>query len=193
MSTFNGWTIISLPTTPPPRSLEWGLMDVVGVNASPFSLQKQFQDWGQSRLSASVSYQPMTAAQAAQWEVFLMACRGPLSVFQIGDPIRLAPQNSGASAGAVSGSGQTGYTLVTTSSGLTAGDWFALGVRLYRVTSVSGGTLGIWPPLRESPTSGTALTIVNTQGLFRLVKNDRKYSVNEMRIYGFTFECEEAL
>lgn len=193
MSTFNGWQIITMPSYPPPKSIEWELSDIVGENASPFSAQSQFQDWQQSRLRASVSYQPMNDAQARPWLAFLMACRGKLSVFSFGDPLHLTPAVAGYTAGAVSGSGQTGYVLVTTSSGLSPGDWLSLGLRLYMVTSVTGGTLGIYPPLRESPASGTDLVVVNTTGLFRLKTNVRKYTENELKLYGITFEIEEAL
>lgn len=194
MSTFNGWTIVTLPTFPPcPRSMEWGLGDVVGSSKSPFSLQKQIYQWNASILTASVSYQPMNNAQARAWFAFLASCQGTANIFQLGDPMQIGPQNPGATAGTVTGSGQTGYTLVTSSSGLMPGDWIQLGLRLYLVTSVSGGMLGIWPNIRESPAGGTALVIANTQGLFRMQKNDRKITVNEAHVYGITFEIEEAL
>src|SRR5262249_7730915 len=140
MSTFNGWTIVSMPGTPAvPKSIEWGLDDVIGEAKSPFSLQKQVQDWGAAILRASLSYQPMSATDARAWVAFLMACRGVGSVFQFGDPVNKGPANPSATAGSVVGSGQTGFSLVTSSSGMTAGDWFSLGVRLYMVTTVSGG------------------------------------------------------
>lgn len=194
MSTFNGWEIITLPAFPgAPRSVEWDLDDVVGEAVSPFSRQAQIQDWGQAELRASVSYQPMTNAQARPWLAFLAAARGVGSVFLMGDPLHTGPQNGGASGGSVTGSGQTGFVLVTSSSGLTAGDWFALGLRLYMVTSVSGGTLGIWPPIRESPAGGTTLTIANPKGLFRLATNKRRVSVDVAKTYGVSFEVKEAL
>lgn len=193
MSTFNGWPIIPAPSSPVAKSIEWGPDDVQGSNRSPFSLRRQIYDWQQSILRASVSFAPMSEAQALPWIVFLLALRGINGVFLFGDPRRTTPQNGGATAGTVTGSGQTGYELVTSSTNLTPGDWFSIGVRLYRVLTVSGGTLGIYPPIRESPVSGSDLVIVNPQGLFRLTKNQRKYSEKEGGIYGFTFEIEEAL
>jgi hypothetical protein len=70
------------------------------------------------------------------------ALRGRKNVFQFGDPLNLGPQNNAATVGTMTGSGQTGYALATSSSGFTAGDWIQVGVRLYHVTSatrVSGG------------------------------------------------------
>lgn len=124
---------------------------------------------------------------------FLSGLQGIANIFQLGDPLQTGPQNPAASGGAVVGSNQTGYTLLTSSSGLEPGDWFQIGLRLYMVTSNSGGTLGIWPNIRESPASGSDLVITNTQGLFRLMKNDPQISVDEKHVYSVTFEMEEAI
>lgn len=194
MSTFNGWPVITLPTTPAaPRSVEWNMREAVAASQSPFSFQRQVHDWGAGILRASLSYAAMRTEEARPWKAFLMAARGSLAVFEFGDPLHAAPQNPGATAGAVSGSGQTGYQLVTTSSGLQPGDWFQVGSRLYGVTSVSGGTLGVWPNLRESPTNATPLVITNPKGMFRLAGNDRGFRVNIGPEFFFTFEIEEAV
>lgn len=193
MSTFNGWEIVAMPATPVPRTIEWELNDVIGTAVSPFSLQTQIYDWGQSILRASISMPAMNRAQALPWATFFAALRGRANVFLFGDPLYLGPQAGGAVAGTVTGSGQTGFTLLTSSSGLLPGDWFSLGLRLYRVISATGGTLGIWPPLRESPADGTDLVLMDTQGLFRLTKNARKFHVDEVQTFGFDFEIEEAL
>jgi hypothetical protein len=193
MSSFNGWTIVTPPATPVPRSIEWMLGDTVAANRSPFSQQQQIYNWGASILRASVSYPAMLKTEGQPWAAFLASLQGIANIFQFGDPLNTAPQNVGVTPGAVSGGGQVGYTLVTTSSGLAPGDWIQIGLRLYMVTASFMGTLGIWPQLRESPTDGTGLVVTNTQGLFRLTKNDRKYSVNDAKVYGITFEIEEAI
>jgi len=195
MSTFNGWQIISLPTSPPaPKSIEWEYMDVVGSAQSPFSLQRQIQVWGAAQIRASISYPLMPTKQAAPWRAFL-ALANMGSVFSIGDPLNQSPQHVGATGGTVSGSGQTGFFLSTSSSNLTPGDWIQIGLRLYLVTSVAGGYLGIWPQIRESPASGSSLIITNTTGLFRLMKNQRKIgvSVENGRNWALDFEIEEAI
>jgi hypothetical protein len=194
VSTFNGWTIVTLPSAPPPAFIEWGLADTVGAARSPFSRQQQIQNWSAAIWSASLSYAAMQYLEALPLITFLRNTQGKANVFMFGDPQNLGPQNPSASAGAVSGSGQTGYQLITTSSGLTPGDYFQLGVRLYAVTSVLGGTLGIWPNIRESPASDTALILTNTQGLFRLSSNVRKYSVKPgQMVKPIIFEIEEAI
>lgn len=194
MSTFLGWTIISMPTDPPaPRSIEWKASDVVAGNMSPFSLAQQTYNWQAGILRASLSYGLMTNKQSLAWSAFLSQAQGRSNIFQFGDPLNQSPQNLSASAGAVSGSGQTGYFLNTTSSGLTPGDWIQIGLRLYRVTSVSGGALGIWPQIRESPADGTSLVIANTKGIWRLTSNDRGWSVGVSKLYSVTFEIEEVI
>jgi hypothetical protein len=194
MSTFNGWTIYTLPSVPAvPKAVEWQFNDKVGQAPAEFTFQKQIFPWGQGIIKASLSYQLLTNAQMPPWSAFLASLQGTAGVFLFGDPMNTGPQNGGATAGTVTGSGQAGNTLVTSSSGLLPGDWFSLGVRLYMVTSVSGGVLGIWPNIRESPAGGTSLVITNTQGLFRLQKNVRGYSVNTSKLYALTFEIEEAL
>jgi len=171
------------------------MADNVGIVRSPFSWQRQLQGWNQAKLAASLSYPFLTNAQMTYWRVFLASLQGVANAFQFGDPMNQGPQNPGATAGSVTGSGQIGTTLITSSSGLTPGDWFQIGYRLYMVLSVSGGTLGIWPPIRESPAGGSNLIIHDTQGLFCLTKNERGYgvSVDNGRNYSLVFEIEEAL
>ena len=194
VTTFNGWNVFAMPTDPPaPKKIEWGYDAVIGANKSPFSRQIQTQDWGQSVLEASLTYPPMYDAAARNWAAFLMACRGVGNAFLFGDPLGKAPANPGATPGTVTGGGQTGYQLNTSSSGLQDGDWFSIGLRAYRVTSAAGGTLQIFPPIRESPAGGANLVITNVQGLYRLSSNKQKWDVDEMKVYGFTFEIEEAL
>lgn len=195
MSTFNGWNIVTLPAYPPPARIEWRLGDIVAASRSQFSLeQEQPTAFNASRMRASLTYPTMQNSQALQFLAFLASLQGKSNIFLWGDPQNIAPQNSGASGGTVSGANQIGYELVTTSSSMTPGDWIQLGMRLYRVQAVAGGTLTIWPNLRESPADGIAVVINNTQGLWRLAANKRKYSVKPGQIVEpITFEIEEAL
>ena len=88
MATFNGWTIVTLPTDPPaPSSIDFTLQDLVATVDNPFTGQQQFQDWQASFIEWSVSMPPLTRAQAPAWIAFLMSTRGSLNVFQMGDPL----------------------------------------------------------------------------------------------------------
>lgn len=83
MSTYLGWTIVTMPTSPPaPASFEFALNSLVGVNTNPFTAQQQVYDWQANFTEASASYAAMTKAQAAAWVAFLKLAKGPLCVFQ---------------------------------------------------------------------------------------------------------------
>jgi hypothetical protein len=206
MATFNGWTIIPMPTTPPaPASMEWTADDTVAVSISPFTKQQQVQDWQASGMEASVSMPPLTKAQAPAWIAWLMALHGQANVFQLGDPLAVAPQGSGLGTPLVNGSGQTGYTLAlrgwapSAAGVLLPGDWIQIGYRLYRNLQAANAdgsgdlVLSIWPQLRESPADGTAVILNNTQGLWRLKENARKWSETASRTYGLEFSIIEAI
>jgi hypothetical protein len=134
-----------------------------------------------------------------------MSLRGTLNVFQMGDPLRSTPQGTGAGSPEVNGANQVGYTLATkgwtaSASGvLLPGDWLQIGYRLYNnlgIVNADGSgnaTLSIWPQLRESPADSTTIVLNNTQGLFRLKANSRKYSMLANRTYGLQFDIREAL
>ena len=195
MPTFNGWTILNPPSYPPcPATLEWQANDNIGVTENPFTRQQLTQDQNASWLEASASWQPMSNKQAIAWCAWMMSLRGQLCAFQLGDPLNLGPQNSAAVAPTVSGANQTGYSLVTTGgSNMTVGDWIQLGYRAYRITSIAGGTLGIWPQIRESPANSATTSLTNVQILWKLKTNVRKWSVSRVKLYGIQLELREAL
>ena len=206
MPTFNGWNIISLPTTPSaPATIDFTATDIVAQSISPFTGQQQVQDWQQGWLEASVSYPPLTHVQAQAWIAFLMGLRGQANVFQLGDPLAVAPQGSGAGTPLVNGASQSGFSLNTkgwtagASGILKPGDWLQVGYRLYRNLGAANAdgsgnaTLSIWPSLRESPADGDALILNNTKGLWRLKTNARKWSETAARVYGLQIDIREAL
>lgn len=207
MTTFNGWLLVNVPNDPPAAAtFDYTATEAVSVNTSPFNFSQQIQDWQQGYLEASVSLPPLTHTQAQAWIAFLLGLRGQANIFQLGDPLAVAPQGSGAGTPLVNGANQVGYTLAT--KGWTAnangvllpGDFLQIGMRLYRVmfsavnADASGNaTMSIWPPLRESPNDGDALILTNTQGLWRLKANTRKWSIATARTYGVQFDIREAI
>jgi hypothetical protein len=206
MPTFNGWPIISLPTTPSaPATIDFTANDIVAMSISPFTGQQQVQDWQQGMLEASVSMPPLAPLHARAWVAFLKGLRGQANVFQLGDPLAVAPQGSGAGTPLVNGAGQKGFTLNTkgwtpgASGVLLPDDWLQIGYRLYSNLALANAdgsgnaTLSIWPSLRESPADGDALIINNTKGLWRLKSNARKWSETAARVYGIQFDIREAL
>jgi hypothetical protein len=86
MSTFNGWTVVTMPTTgPSPKSIEMTYQSIVGVSSNPFSGQQQIQDWQAHWLEMNVTMPPMAASDAANWYNFLISLDGMANVFQITD------------------------------------------------------------------------------------------------------------
>ncbi|MGA2270329.1 MAG: hypothetical protein ABSH44_17795 [Bryobacteraceae bacterium] len=83
MSTYLGWTVVSMPTSPPaPASLEFAHNAIAGANTNPFTAQQQVYDWQANWKEASVSMASMTAAQGALWAAFIESCDGVANVFQ---------------------------------------------------------------------------------------------------------------
>jgi hypothetical protein len=206
MLILNGMDLIAMPTTPSaPATVEYTALDTVANSVSPFTGQEQIQDWQASYLEASVSMPALTHPQAQEWIAFLMALRGRAKVFQLGDPLAVAPRGSALGVPLVDGAGQTGYAIALKGwtpnavGVLLPGDWIQIGYRAYRTIAAANAdgtgklSLEIWPQLRESPNDGNAITLNNTKGLWRLVNNARKWSITASRTYGMQFEIREAI
>src|ERR1700733_15575593 len=82
MSTFLGWTVVSMPSTPVfPSSFEFQPVPIVAANTSPFTGQMQLQSWSTGYVEGSVSYQPMDFSDAQPWLEFFEALNGMQNVF----------------------------------------------------------------------------------------------------------------
>jgi len=100
----------------------------------------------------------------------------------------------------VNGASQTGETLSVNMTGsLVAGDYIQVGTgltsRLHKVltTRTGSGTLDIWPRLRESPTTGSAVVYNSPVGLFRLKTNERSFSWRSPVLGSVQFSAVEAI
>lgn len=61
MPTFNGRTIVTLPTDPPaPSSIDFSPQDLLASVNNPFTGQQQFQDWQASYIEWSLSMSPLS-------------------------------------------------------------------------------------------------------------------------------------
>jgi hypothetical protein len=203
-TTFLRSLLLNPPAYPPcPAEIEWGAVDIAASVMNPFNAQAQIQSWGNAYREIAVTFQALSNAQALALAAWIESLQGVTNCFQLGDPLNLTPQGPIAGTYAVSGAGQSGFSLVTSGgSGLQAGDWIEVPVPgfsfgyLYRVTSVDGGTLGIWPNLRVgqgSPTDGAGIIVTNTQGIWRLKENARSWQVSKTKVYKFALNCQERL
>jgi hypothetical protein len=211
LSTFNGLSIVALPSDTVPgcpayTSLEFDPHEAVAANTNQYTGQQQTFDWQQSWWTGQVSLPPMSRANADVWQAFILQCRGQANAFLLGNPKATTPRGTGKGTPVVSGAAQTGYNLVTrgwkaSSYGLLLpGDAIQIGYRSYRnlntVNSDASGnaTLAIWPNLRDQPADGTQIILNHCKGLFKLANNSgNKFSINTGN-YGFSgFAVREAI
>jgi len=73
---------ITIPAYPPaPSSFEFAVGEIAAGPPNPFTGQQIIHDWGTAPDEISVSWPPMTAAQAADWKTFLRALKGMVNYF----------------------------------------------------------------------------------------------------------------
>jgi hypothetical protein len=82
MPTYLGWTVVTMPSTPWPKSLELRDKYIAAASTNPFTGQQQVHDWAARWKELSASYPSMTQSQAANWVTFLESCNGIMNVFQ---------------------------------------------------------------------------------------------------------------
>lgn len=198
---------LALPTSVSTRRVLFKQRSAIGVAQSPWDYSMQVQEHAGQAWIASVEFPPLTAAQAADLEAFLLSLNGMQGTFLLGDPLRTSPRGVPVGTPLVMGASQTGQSLVTdgwtinTSGLLLKGDYFQIQNRLYRVLNdvASNGsgvaTLDIFPRLRESPADNDTLLFNSCVGTFRLADNENTVLDIGIDGYntGFSFSAIEAL
>lgn len=206
---------ISFPVTIPAgrevdiMSISITPVDVVGRSTSPFTRATQNFEHPGKIWELVVELNPMNRAAAQEWIAFLTSLRGRYGTFTMGDPSAATPRGSATGAPVVKTSSETGFVLNT--AGWTAsatnilrkGDYVQLNdgatPRLYRsladVDTTSGGVaaLDLWPNLRSTPVSGTALTVNSCVTVWQLTDNGFITKIDGPGIYMISFSAEEAL
>jgi hypothetical protein len=205
------YTLISLPDTPAPAAVSITMTDTVSVVESPFAPgQSQTQIWpAADRWTFQIELPKMPRAVAVNWIAFLASLQGMQNVFQIGDPLGKIP--AGAASGqpvVAAGSGLNAVGAVALQTrGWTAniyrqlmpGDYIQVGVRFYQIMAQvnadpsGNATLAIWPSLRETPADGTAISLVNPVGVFRLSSNKRQWHASPRTLTEIGFTCTEVI
>jgi len=213
--TFNGASIVALPTSPGFESVEFNSTDAVAIVTSPFTGQTQAQQWmGADSCSGTVTLPPLTQAQADDWIAFLMECRGMANCFFLGDPLKSKPRGitkqgdipivAFSASAIVAGSNIAGSQILSTQSWtgnqfgvLLPNDSIQVGNRLHkvmdRVNSDANGfaAISIWPSLREAPALSTPLILNHAKGLFRLGTNKRTWSADSTFLTRISFPITE--
>jgi len=187
---------LSIPTTQGFESISFTPMSVVGMSQSTFTGQQQVYAYAGQWWEVEFTIAPMARAKAAAWAGFFAALNGVQGTFYLGDSLGRVP--TGTIAGTVTvGSGATaGSTTLPLSGGTGSfgvGDWLQVSTNLYCVTQVNAGSVDVFPKLRSSYSSGTAITYNSAKGVFRL-KAPVPFKAGKDRIYqGITVSAIEAI
>jgi len=199
---------LTFPAVKGPRSISIRLTDVVGLQASPLSMEQTLYDWGGDMLAADVDLPPMKRANAEEFVGFLWALRGVLGTFLMGDPAGATPRGTWAGAPLLAGAHAAGVRTLSVDGFSAAatgkrGDWLQFGsgasTRLHKVledfTADGAGlaTVEIAPRLRAALADNAPLASSSCLGRWRLASNVREYTIELAQMYGLRFSCVEAL
>jgi len=188
---------LTLPTSIGIANITLYANNAVAISQSPFTFQQQIIQHAGQRWTASVSIPPVRRDLAEPWNAFLLALKGPVGTFLLGDPNAKAPRGTASTATLTGTAGSSSPTITMTGT-LLAGDYIQLGsgstATLHKVlVDRSGsGTLEIWPKLRSSVT-GATVTLNNIVGRFRLSSGQQSFSIDSASSYGISFDCVEAV
>jgi hypothetical protein len=189
---------LNTPTTIGIESIELRAVNAVAVSQSPFTYKQQVISHQGQIWSASVSIPSVRRDLAADWKAMLVALKGSVGTFLLGDPDYDTPRGTVSGTPTLSGTAGDSTVSVTMTGTLLAGDYIQLGTgsaaRLHQVlVDQSGnGNLEIWPDLR-STYSGETVIYSSPKGVFRLGNSTTSWSIDNASFYGISFEAIEAL
>jgi len=189
---------LNTPTTIGIESIELRAVNAVAVSQSPFTYKQQVISHQGQIWSASVSIPSVRRDLAADWKAMLVALKGPVGTFLLGDPDYATPRGTVSGTPTLSGTAGDSTVSVTMTGTLLAGDYIQLGTgsaaRLHQVlVDQSGsGNLEIWPDLRGTY-SGETVIYSSPKGVFRLGNSTTSWSIDNASFYGISFEAIEAL
>jgi len=189
---------LNTPTTIGIESIELRAVNAVAVSQSPFTYKQQVISHQGQIWSASVSIPSVRRDLAADWKAMLVALKGSVGTFLLGDPDYVTPRGTVSGTPTLSGTAGDSTVSVTMTGTLLAGDYIQLGTgsaaRLHQVlVDQSGsGNLEIWPDLR-STYSGETVIYSSPKGVFRLGNSTTSWSIDNASFYGISFDAIEAL
>lgn len=190
--------------------------DAVGEVISPFAGSAQQQQWQDQHWELDLVWPEMTWPQFAALDAFAGALHGKFGSFVWSPPQAVNPLGSGLGSPVVLGSGginSSGSNLlvtngwaVSTAGLLLPGDFLSVTAtaglpRLFQYVAqvpLLSGPLGtasidIFPSLRETLTSGQAVTIHGPLGTFRLAENRREAPQKKTRTFIYQLKAREAI
>lgn len=189
---------LDTPTTIGIESIELRAVNAVAVSQSPFTYKQQVISHQGQIWSASVSIPSVRRDLAADWKAMLVALKGSVGTFLLGDPDYATPRGTVSGTPTLSGTAGDSTVSVTMTGTLLAGDYIQLGTgsaaRLHQilVDQSGSGNLEIWPDLR-STYSGETVIYSSPKGVFRLGNSTTSWSIDNASFYGISFDAIEAL
>jgi hypothetical protein len=191
---------LNTPTTIGIESIELRAVNAVAVSQSPFTYKQQVISHQGQIWSASVSIPSVRRDLAAEWKAMLVALKGPVGTFLLGDPDYVTPRGTINGSATLSGNAGDATPTITLTGTLLAGDYIQLGTgsaaRLHQVlVDRAAGTdveLEVWPSLR-STYSGETVIYNSPKGVFRLGQSTTSWSIDNASFYGISFDAIEAL
>lgn len=77
-----GGSLVTMPSSPAPKTITEKQHYLSGTETSQFSGQQQTQDWESSYFEGTVIMPTMDQSDAQNWIAFLISCNGGVNVFQ---------------------------------------------------------------------------------------------------------------
>ena len=179
---------LTMPASPGFRSARFGLRSNTQSFTSPLNRAVQTLERQGALWFATFELPPMSRAQAAAWQAFVIDLMGRSGRFFGFDPDARSPRgayDSGSDTPLDAGAGQTGTSLATDGwrasviGLLLPGDYLEVGGELKMVTasvdSDGGGaaTISFKPSLRASPADNAAPTLTNPRVKMMLVDDEQ--------------------
>ena len=188
---------LSTPSTIGIESITIRAVNATVTSQSPFTFKQQVVSHGGQRWEADVSIPSVHRDKAAEWAAMLVAMKGQVGTFLLGDPDYVTPRGDVSSCVVTGSAGDETVNVVMTGT-LKAGDYIQLGTgsssRLHKVLidQTGDGSLEIWPALRSDYTSEAA-TLSSPKGVFRLMGNVSEWTINNASTYGISFQAVEVI
>ena len=189
---------LNTPTTIGIESIKLRTSNLSQVSESPFTFQQQVLSYTTAeRWEAEVSIPNARRDVTAAWVGMLVALRGHVGTFLLGDPDYVSPRGTATSA-TLSGNVGSQSATITMTGTLLVGDYIQVGsgssARLHKVLQdrTNTGVIELWPSLRDNYTNAT-VTLTSPKGLFRLATPYTEWGVDSRSSYSINFSAVEAL
>jgi hypothetical protein len=205
---------LELPTGRSAAQVKMRRANVVAAPPSPFSGITQTTTYPGQWWEADITLPPIWGDVADDWIVFLASCQGKLGTFMLGDPSRALPRGAAVNdAGSPEfvADGSVGNNLsirgmpTSVTNYLLKADYLQIGsgtaARYHMLLSNLSsdgdgeGACNVWPRIRNPIDDGTAITVINAKGCFRMMSNIAENDIRPgfMPIHDVTFSVREAM